>query len=77
MNDKEDPFKGLEDENVEEDPVQTRGADFSILKERFDNQIDTDVSLDEYVDFDTEVSISYGKLSAKSYWNSRRFQPLF
>ena len=67
MNDREDPFKGLEDENVEEDPVQTRGADLSILKERFDNQIDTDVSLDEYVDFDTEVSISYGKLSAKSY----------
>ena len=27
MNDEEDPFKGLEDDDVEEDPVQTLGAD--------------------------------------------------
>ena len=60
MNDEEDPFKGLEDDNVEEDPVQTLGADLSILKERFADQIDADISLDEYVDFDIEVSTSHG-----------------
>ena len=63
MNDEEDPFKGLEDDNVEEDPVQTLGADLSILKERFADQIDADISLDEYVDFDIEVSTSHGKLT--------------
>ena len=34
MNDEEDPFKGLEDNDVEEDPVQALNADLSILKER-------------------------------------------
>ena len=63
MNDKENSFKGLEDDNVEEDPVQTLGADLSILKERFADQIDADISLDEYVDFDIEVSTSHGKLT--------------
>ena len=56
MNGEEDPFKGLEDDNVEEDPVETLRADLSILKERFADQIDADISLDEYVDFDIEVS---------------------
>ena len=51
MNDEEDPFKGLEDDDVEEDPVQTLGADLSILKERFADQTDADISLDEYIDF--------------------------
>ena len=51
MNGKEDPLKELEDDNVEEDLVQTLGADLSILKERFVDQIDADISLDEYVDF--------------------------
>ena len=63
MNDEEDPFKGLEDHDVEEDPVQTLDADFSILKERFADQIDADISLNEYVDFDIEVSTSHGKLT--------------
>ena len=35
MNDEEDSFKGLEDDYVEEDAVQTLGADLSILKKRF------------------------------------------
>ena len=41
----------LEDNSVEEDLVQTLGADLSILKERFVDQIDADISLDESVDF--------------------------
>ena len=49
--------------DVEEDAVQTLGADLSILKERFADQIDADISLDEYVDFDIEFSTSHGKLT--------------
>ena len=63
MNDEEDHFKGLGEDVVEEDPVQTLGADLSILKERFADQIDGDISLDEYVDFDIEVSTSHSKLT--------------
>ena len=63
MNDKENPFKQLEDDDVEEDPVQILGADLSILKERSADQLDADISLDEYVDFDIEVGISHGKLT--------------
>ena len=63
MNDEEDPFKGLEEDNVEEDSVQALPADLSILKERFADQIAADISLDEYVDFDIEVSTSQGKLT--------------
>ena len=33
------------------------------MKERFADQIDADISLDEYVDFDIEVSTSHGKLT--------------
>ena len=32
MNDEADAFQGLENDDVEEDPVQTLGADLSILK---------------------------------------------
>ena len=33
------------------------------MKERFPDQIDADISLDEYVDFDIKVSTSHGKLT--------------
>ena len=33
------------------------------MKEIFAGQIDADISLDKYVDFDTEVSASHGKLT--------------
>ena len=63
INDEEDPFKGLEDDDVEEDAVQALGADISILKERFADKIDADISLYEYVDFDIEVTTSHSKLT--------------
>ena len=47
MNDEEDLFNGLEDGDVKEDPVQALGADLSVFKQRFADQIDTDISLDE------------------------------
>ena len=33
------------------------------MKERFADQIDADIPLDEYVNFDIEVSTSHGKLA--------------
>ena len=63
MNDEQDPYKGLEDEDVEEDPVQNVGADLSLLKGRFADLFDADISLDEYVNFDIEVSTSHNKLT--------------
>ena len=63
MNDDKDPFKELEDDDLEEGPVQALGVDLSILKERFADQIDADISLDDYVNFDIEVSISHGELT--------------
>ena len=33
------------------------------LKEKFGEQIDTDITLDEYIDFDHDVSTTHGKLS--------------
>ena len=56
-------LKGLEDDDVKEDPVQILGADLSVLKERFADQIDADILLHEYIDFDVEVSTSLGKLT--------------
>ena len=35
INEEDDPFKGLGDENVEEDAVQNLNADLSTLKEKF------------------------------------------
>ena len=63
INDEEDPFKGLEDDDVEEDAVKALGVDISILKERFADKIDADISLYEYVDFEIEVTTSHGKLT--------------
>ena len=40
-----------------------KGDDHSILKEGFSDQIAPDISLDEYADFDIEVSTSHGKLT--------------
>ena len=63
MNDEGNPFKWLDNHDVEEDPVQTLGADLSILKESIANQIEADISLDEYLEFDIEASTSHGKLT--------------
>ena len=63
MNAEEDPFKGLEDDDVEEDPVQALDVNLSSLKERFADKTDADISLDEYVDFNIKVTTSHSKLT--------------
>ena len=56
-----DPFTSLDD--IEEDSVQTLGADLAFLKEKCGNQVDYNISLDEYVDFEIEVNTTHGKLT--------------
>ena len=66
INEEVDPFKGLGDEefeDVEEDVMQTLNADLSVLKERFAEQIDTDITTDDYVNFDIEVTTSHARLT--------------
>ena len=43
--------------------VQTLNADLSTLKEKFADQIDADISLDDYIDSDIEVTTSHGILT--------------
>ena len=40
-----------------------RKDDLLVLKERFADQIDTDITTDDYVDFDIEVTTSHGRLT--------------
>ena len=61
LNDEDEPFAGLDD--IEEDSVQTLGTDLSFLKERFGDQVDHKITLDEYINFDTEVSTMHEKLT--------------
>ena len=59
MNDEDDPF-GLDD--IEEDSIQTLEADLAYLKKTFGNQVDLNITVDEYVNFDVEVSNTHGEL---------------
>ena len=59
MNDEDDPF-GLDD--IEEDSIRTLEADLAYLKKTFGNQVDLNITVDEYVNFDVEVSNTHGEL---------------
>ena len=63
LNDKDDPFAGLDE--IEEDTVQTLEANLAVLKEKFGDQIDADITSDDYIDFDIEVITSHAKLTKK------------
>ena len=41
----------------------TLNVDLSVFKERFADQIDADISIGDYVDFDIELTTSHGKLT--------------
>ena len=49
LNDEDDPFAGLDE--IEEDTVQALEANFPVLKEKFGDQIDADITSDDYIDF--------------------------
>ena len=59
--DKDDPFAGLDD--VEEDAVQILGGTLTILKEKFGDQFDLNITADEYIDFEIEVATTQEWLS--------------
>ena len=63
LNDEDDPFAGLDE--IEEDTVQTLEANLAVLKEKFGDQIDADITSDDYIDFDIEVITSHAKLTKK------------
>ena len=59
--DKDDPFAGLDD--VEEDAVQILGGALTILKEKFGDQFDLNITADEFIDFEIEVATTQEWLS--------------
>ena len=61
LDDEDDPFAGLDE--IDEDTVQTLEANLDVLKEKSGDQIDADITSDEYIDFDIEVITSYEKLT--------------
>ena len=61
LNDEDDNFAGLDE--IEEDKVQTLEANLPVQKEKFGDQIDADITSDDYIDFDIEVITSHGKLT--------------
>ena len=61
FNDEDDPFTGLDD--IEEDTVQTLEANIAVLKEKFGDHVDADITTNDYIDFDIEVMTNHGKLT--------------
>ena len=55
------PSSGFD--NIEEDTVQTLGADLHVLKEKNCAQVDLSITPDEFIDFDIEVPTTNGRLS--------------
>ena len=61
LNDKNDPFADLGE--IEENTIQTLEANLALLKEKIGDQIDADITSEDYIDFDIEVITSHGKLT--------------
>ena len=61
FNDKDDPFAGLDE--IKEDTFQTLEANLAVLKEKFGDHIDDDITGDDYIDFDIKVTTIHGKLT--------------
>ena len=61
LNEENDPFVGLDE--IEKGTAHTLEANLAVLKEMFGDQIDADITSDDYIDFDIEVITSHGKLT--------------
>ena len=61
LNGKDDPFDDLDE--IEEGTVQTLEANLAVLEENFGDQIDADITSDDNIGFDIEVTTSHGKLT--------------
>ncbi|XP_057307384.1 uncharacterized protein LOC130645412 [Hydractinia symbiolongicarpus] len=62
INEDDDPFKDLASSEVEEDPIPTLDADLSYIKLRFPDHIDSTISVEDFIDFDIEMSTSHTSL---------------
>ena len=51
--DDDDVLTGLVED--EKDTVKTLATDFNFLRINYSNQVDTDLAMDEYIDFDREL----------------------
>ena len=51
--DDDDVLTGLVED--EKDAVKTLATDFNFLRINYSNQVDTDLAMDEYIDFDREL----------------------
>ena len=59
-----DLFSSLDD--IDEDTVQTVTADLAVFKEKFGDQVDLNITLDELIDFDSDVATYYSWKTIKS-----------
>ena len=61
LNEENDLF--VDWDEIEKDTAQTLEANLAVLKEKFGDQIDADITSDDYIDFDIKVITSHGKLT--------------
>ena len=52
--------------DIKEDSFQTLEADLAFLKEMFGDQVDHNLTLGQYIDFDIELSTKHGDQSINS-----------
>ena len=61
LNDEHYSFASLDE--IEENTVQILEANLAVLKEKFGDQGDADITSDNYIDFDMKIITSHGKLT--------------
>ena len=61
LNGEDDPFPDLDE--IEERTVQTLEANLAVLEENVGDQIDADITSDDNIGFDIEVTTSHEKLT--------------
>ena len=57
LNDEHDPFAGLDE--IEEDTVQALEANLAVMKEKFGDQIDADITSHDYINFLTSKLLKF------------------
>ena len=63
ITDDDNPFAELEED--EEEPVKTLAANLNLLRTNYSDQVNTDFAVDEYIDFDRELSTKQNILTDK------------
>ena len=63
ITDDDNPFAELEED--EEDPVKALAANLNLLRTNYSDQVNTDFTVDGYIDFDRELSTKQNILTDK------------